>query len=296
MRAPLIGSIALSLFIAENVHAQKYPIQLSNPDRVGQTYSLSATGSRHQQVSATQDGHLIKSQTVDLQVTFQGREEILALDGNGQAVRESFTVEKFTKTEDRVTTILLKPGSVILTDASQERTFQVVLKGGVLDDYSRAAFSLVRPPVRPSFFDGDEVYGTSEAKGVGDSWPINRAAAVDGLNETMIIPMERTSGTSSIVSMDTIGGDQCLNMVTEVKADGVSLKNGPPGFGADRGTLRMAVREGIPTSTTAISRKAGAEINSQFQVKGIPGSPAEGITLETTVSQKLEMVALAARP
>jgi len=131
--------------------------------------------------------------------------------------------------------------------------------------------------------------------------PPARIAADDAVlvlrySSSQLTGVYQQAGFDQSDTMDTIGGDQCMNMVTEVKADGVSLKNGPPGFGADRGSLHMAVRECIPTNTAAISRKAGAEINSQFQVKGIPGSPAEGITLETTVNQKLEMVALAARP
>jgi len=229
-------------------------------------------------------------------VIFQGRQETLALDGKGQAVRESFTVEKFTRTEGGVTTTLLKPGSVVLTDGSQEEQFQIVLKEGVMDDFSRAAFSMVLPPHKPGTLTDDEIYGTKELKGVGDSWPFNRAAVVVDLKGSMVIPSERMNGMSSIVSRDTVGGDECLNLVTEVKADGVWLTHGPAGFVPDSGTLRSAFQVCIPTNAASLSRKGSAEVSSLFRVKGTPGTPAESITLETSVSQKNEFVALPVRP
>src|SRR3954464_14355080 len=134
----LIGSIVLALFVAETVHAQKYPIRLSAPETVGQKSSISVTGSRQQQVEVTQNGRVLKSQSTELFVVFEGREEILSVDGKGMAVRESYTVEKFTKTESGSTTVLLKPGSVILTDGSRDEENQILLKGGVLDTASRA--------------------------------------------------------------------------------------------------------------------------------------------------------------
>jgi hypothetical protein len=232
----------------------------------------------------------------DLFVIFEGREEILAVDGKGMAFRESFTVEKFTKTEDGVTSMLLKPGSVIMTDGSQPDANQIVLQGGVMDEAALAAFSMLMPPHKPNSFTDDEVYGTREPKGVGDSWTINTAAAVESLQESLIIPIERMSGLSTISSKDIFGGDECLNMVTEVRADSVSLKLVPSGFVPDQGTLQMTIRACVPVNPSAGSRKEGGDILTVFRVKGIPGSPSAGITMEITLRQKVDLIALPSRP
>lgn len=295
MRTQLIGSIVLALLVAETVHAQKYPIRFSAPDTVGQKNWISLTGNRQQQAEVTQSGRVIKSQSTNLFVIFEGREEILTLDGKGLAVRESFTVEKFTKTENGVSTVLLKPGSVILTDGSRDKENQVVLQGGVLDTPSRAAFSLLITPHRPNSFSDDDIYGVKEPKGVGDRWTINKTAFVNDLMEYMIIPIEKMTGVGSIISKGNFGGEDCLNTVTEVNADGVSVKIGPAGYVPDSGSLQMTFRDCVPINPAAKSRKGGAEMSSQVRVTGIPGSPAAGLVLETIMKQKVEMTVLPAK-
>jgi hypothetical protein len=296
MRIPLIGSIVLALFIAETALAQKYPIRLSSPDDVGRKHWISLTGRRHQQLSATQNGRVLKPQSSDLFVIFEGREEILAVDSKGIAVRESFTVEKFTKTEDGVTSVLLKPGSVIITDGSQPDSSQVMLQGGEMDEASRAAFSMLMPPHIPNSLTDDEVFGTTEPRGIGDSWTINTAAAVEDLKESLVIPIERISGLSTISSKDIFGGDECLNMVSEVRADSVALKLVPSGFVPDLGTLQMTVRACVPIQSSAASRKETGELLTVFRVKGIPGSPSAGITMEILLNQKVDLISLPVRP
>jgi hypothetical protein len=295
MRTPLIGSIVLALFIAETVHAQKYPIRLSPPDTVGQKNQISVTGSRQQQVEVTQSGRVLKSQSTNLFVIFEGREEILTLDGKGLAVRESCTVGKFTKNEDGVATVLLKPGSVILTDGSRDEENRIVLKGGVLDTASRTAFSLLMTPHRPNSLSDDDIYGVKEPKGVGDRWTINKTAFVNHAKEWMIIPIEEMTGVGSIISKGNFGGEDCLNTVTEVNADGVAVKIGPAGYVPESGSLQMTLRFCVPVNPAAKSRKWGGEMNSQVRVTGIPGSPAAGVVLETIMKQKVEMTSLPVR-
>jgi len=296
MKTPLLASIVLLLLVAETAVAQKYPIRLSSPDKVGNKHWISLTGRRHQQLSATQNGRVLKPQSSDLFVVFEGREEILAVDSKGMAVRESFTVEKFTKTEDGVTSVLLKPGSVIITDGAQPDADQIALQGGVLDEAARDAFSMLMPPHTSNSLTDDEIFGTMEPKGIGDSWTVNTAAAVEDLKESLIIPVERISGLSTILSKDIFGGDECLNMVSEVRADTVALKLVPSGFVPDQGTLQLTVRACVPISLSAGSRKEGADLLTVFRVKGIPGSPSAGVTMEILLNQKVDLVSLPVRP
>src|SRR5258708_1340735 len=101
----------------------------------------------------------------------------------------------------------------------------------------------------------------------------------------MVIPFERMTGMSSIVSKDKVGDDECLNMVTEMKANGVSLTNFPSGFSPDSGKLQMVFRACVPTNVASLSRKGAAELSTQ----GSPGTSAGGLTLETILNQKTNL-------
>ena len=292
MKLPLIGTIVLTLFIAETVQAQKYPIRLSSPDHIGKKSHVSVIGSFNQEAASTQNGSVLKSVSTNRLVIFEGREEVLSLDADGVALRESFTVEKFTNLENGVTGILLNPGSVILTDGSQEKAKQIVLKNGVMSEAARTAFSWILAPHSPDRHSDDEIFGTKEPKAIGDSWPINKLAAISDLRGTLIIPIERMTGAVSLVSKGSISGDECLNLLAEVKADGVAIKNAPEGFVPDRGKMDITLRTCIPISPAANSRKDGAVMNSQIRLKGMPGTLIETVILEMTSNQRVEVTAL----
>ncbi|HET9130379.1 MAG TPA: hypothetical protein VFO86_05495, partial [Terriglobia bacterium] len=216
---PLIGTIVLTLLIAETAHGQKYPIRLSIPEHVGQKTQVSIMGSFNQEAASTKDGQVLKSVSMNNLVILEGRNEVLAVDSKGAAYRESFTVEKFTNMENGAITELLKPGSVILTDGSQEEANRIVLKDGVISDAARAALLKISAPHRPGSPRDDEIFGTKEQKGVGDRWTINKELAKNVFKEDLIIPIEKMTGVMSIESLGTYGGDECLNMISEINAD-----------------------------------------------------------------------------
>jgi hypothetical protein len=292
MKMPLIGTIVLTLCIVESANAQKYPVRLSTPDHVGQKTRVSLIGSLNQEAESSQNGSILKSVSTNMLVIFDGREEVLGVDARGMAVRESFTVEKFTKLENGVNSILLNPGSVILTDGSRDEADRIVLKNGVMDAAARVAFLLIMPPHRPNTATDDEIYGTKELKAVGDRWTINKAAAVADLKDSLIIPIDSMSGVSSIESKGTFSGEECLNLVTELNADRVAPTLGPAGFVLDQGTMDMTVRTCVPINPVSLSRRVGVVGNSLFRLHGAPGTPFENVILETTVKQRVEATVL----
>jgi hypothetical protein len=181
--------------IAGALQAQTYPIRLAPAVHPGDKYSISTTGSRLQQYSITKDGRAGQNQIAGYEVAFAGRVEVIEVDQKGEAIRNFFTVDKFTRTEQGITTELLKPGTVIIEDSRLDKRSRISLKDGVIDDIGREAFETVAPPHRPGAPTDDEIFGTPESKAIGESWAINTALASEDLKGSGVsVRPEQLSG------------------------------------------------------------------------------------------------------
>jgi hypothetical protein len=280
-----IGVIALA---ANPVYAQKYPIRISSRDAVGQKTSITSSASVVEQMSMSQGGRVVQTQAMQYQVSFEGRAEVLAVDMKERAYRVAYTVDKFTKTENGITTDVFKPGTVIVTDGSQERDKQIAVRNGSIDNDARETAGLVLPAHPPDSVGDDDVFGTKEPKGIGDKWPINSVAAAEDLKRSGIASASTLTGTVSVESKGTVDGKECLNLAAELNADGIVVNNGPPGFVPETGNMRATFRGCIPTDPAVTSRKEEAELVGRFRVRGSAGTRGEGISLEVTSTRKTE--------
>ena len=278
-----IRRILLTLVTATAVNAQNYVVHLLPPIHAGQTYAVSTSGSKRDQTSI---GDRVLKAT-EYQVNFEGRAEVLAVDGRQTPTRIAFTVERLTKIEGGVTIDLLKPGSVIITDGSQQQP--ISLKDGAIAESVREAFRLVHPAHKPGDVTDDDIFGTKDAKGIGDRWSINLALAAENLRDTGIsIPAGRLSGTVSLVGKDKIAAIECLSIQGELRADGVTMKDLPPGFTMDRGSFGAVFRGCFPLGDSGLSYKEGADMIFQIRL-----TSKEGVSLDITTSEKRDAVWLA---
>ena len=168
----------------------------------------------------------------EFQVNFQGRADVLEVDGKQQPFKIAFTVERFTKIEGGVTIDLLKSGSVIIADGSQQQPISV--KDSTTEESVRDAFELIYFPDQPDAFTDDEIFGTKEAKGIGDSWSINPALLSASLKGMITVPEGHLSGMVSLVAKDKIANIDCLSLRKELKADDLTSKDLRPGVTLDR--------------------------------------------------------------
>jgi hypothetical protein len=280
---------------ANPVYAQKYSIRISSLDAVGQKYSITSNASVVEQLSAIQGGRVLQTQSMQYQVSFEARAEVLAVDIKEQAYKVAYTVTKFTKTERGITTDVFKPGTVILTDGSQENDKQIGIKDGAIGNDARETAGLVLPTHRPNSVSDDDVFGTKEMKTIGDNWPINAAAAAEDLKKANILSAATLAGAVSLVSKGTVDGKECLNLSAELNADGIVVNNGPPGFVPETGSMRATLRGCLPIDPAVRSRKEDAELVGRFRVKGSAGTPNDGISLEVTSTRKTETLIIPAR-
>ena len=277
--------ILLAIATTTAASAQNYAIHMSAPVPAGQRFSVSSIGSTLKRNSS--GDRVLKE--VDYQVQFQGRAAILDVDGKGRPVKIAFTVEKLTKTERGTTIDLLKPGSVVVADGSLEQP--IYLKDGTMDESVREAFRLVYSTHKPDDVTDDEVFGTKQAKRIGDRWPIDLALASENLKDSgVVIPVEHLSGTVSLIAKNKIGVVDCLDLRGELRADEFTMKQLPPGVTADRAGMQAVFRGCFPVESSQLSHKEGFDMTMQIRL-----TSSEGVKIDVIVSETREAVWMGAR-
>jgi len=281
--------ILLALVTTTAVDAQNYAVHMSTPVHAGQSYAVTATGSRLEKTST--GDRVLKA--AEFQVNFQGRADVLEVDGNQQPFKVAFTVERFTKIEGGVTIDLLKSGSVIIADGSQQQPISV--KDSTTEESVREAFELIYFPGKPGDFTDNEIFGTKEAKAIGDTWSINPALLSESLKGIIAVPEGHLSGTVSLVAKDKIANIDCLSLRAELKADDLTPKDLPPGVTLDSGvtldqaSLQLIVRGCYPTEDSRHSYRDGGELTMQMRL-----TSNDGVKIDITKAEKRDEVWAAA--
>ena len=255
------------LLAATLLHGQKYGIHLAPAEHAGHKYLVSAKGTTFRLMSA---GERILSKE-DYRVEFEGRAEILEVDGKGQAVRIAFTAGKFTKITGDEAVELLKPGSVVISDGGLEEP--ISLKDGEIGEEARQAFGLVHQAHKPGSVTDDQIFGTTEPKSIGERWLVNPKLAAGQLTDTGVeIPPEHMHGSVELTAKDKVAGSECLSMRGDLQADGFAVKSLPPGFALDRGTVQATFRGCFPVSGLASSYRTGVDMAVDMHLTSKDGS------------------------
>ena len=162
----------------------------------------------------------------------------------------------------------------MLTDGSKEEW--VSLRDGTLDPVTRQAFGVIFNRHKPDDITDDEIFGTAIPRKIGDTWPIDASAAVKNAAESGVsIPEGHLTGTVSLVSKGKVGSSDCLNLRGEIKADGVSGGDLPPGMTLDEGKLEATFRGCGTMQETDLSYSGGREIFALFRLAAPDGTKVE---------------------
>jgi hypothetical protein len=294
MKRAITFAVVSACLMASTGYAQKYPVH-EPKDRVGGKYSIASTTARKQQSSSSKAGRVLQTQLVDFQVTLEGVVEVLAVDKFDRAYKESITVTKFTKAQNGIVSGVAKPGTVYFIDGSQPEGKQVTMKGGLPDAATQEALLTAKPAHVPDSFGEDGMFDVKEPKAVGDTWPIDKAKVVENMKSSMIIPIDRISGSTTVIAKSSIDDHECLNIVGELKADGVKLVRTNPATTPELGTVEVNTNACNPISDT-IAQKANFEMKVYFQTKGKVGTPYEGLVLEVTSTQSNSLLMREVKP
>jgi hypothetical protein len=227
----------------------RYQIVLSRPFAAGDR--LRVLVDARQQLSATHDkGEQQRAKAVgvdkEINLSLAGVLTIRKVDSNGRAVSAVLDVEYF------------KEGPAGMDVVPPDAKIEAVRNGDEyalkVDDerrpdlkrYLELAFPLHRPgsPV------GDELFGTKEPRQIGDTWAFSKSNVTKSLIEDGYAVREtNVTGETRLQGTRLVGGVECLELTSKVRADRATVGEIPELKGAGAGTLDATITMIVPVDT-----------------------------------------------
>lgn len=259
-----------------------YDIRLQRPFKAGQSFAVSATNTQRTSQGARVPTAAGGPSQFMRRVLLDADVRIDKVDASG--TQASVTIRKLELQTDNgdilagrpAPEVLLSPGTeLVMTCAGEQTSFARKNKEAL----SAAALTALQQALQKMAFT-DTMYGTTEKRKVGDSWPINTAAVpVDRTNPLSVDPSQ-ISGKVTLKAVRPIFGVESL-LVEAVQ----TTKDLPVGG--------MAPKEATSTTTFTLALPVAPDrplISYTVKVAThivVTGQPQGTATLETTVDSEL---------
>lgn len=209
--------LALAAFAA----AEDYQIQLHRPGKPGDRCRVARAIEFHQSTVMKSEGQEMKRESKRYTVDFEAEVTILDVNKSGGTTSESCKIIKCVKTEGDLQDRILDPGDMLTaTLAGKETLFR---RNGA--DVSRDTAEILSKCITLSKTEAtdDDVYGTSERKKIGDSWPVNAEVMAREFREEHPVKKENISGQIMLTGVTEVGGVKCLEIKGENTVTGITL-------------------------------------------------------------------------
>ena len=215
--------------------AQEFKIQLDRPVKVGDKADVSVLGAGRWTTTLNVTGKDPQTQEEAFGVSLSGRLEAVEVDGKGNPTKVSVTIERCQKVTGSAQKDLLAKGDVLLAEMKEGKTgFSLKESGGVSPEVEKA-LQLVLDLHDPRLAGDDAMFGTQDAKKVGDSWNINPEVTAKDLN-TVGLPVKAAdiTGKATLANSEKVDGVDSILVkaefgVTKMQGDlpeGAKLEDG----------------------------------------------------------------------
>jgi hypothetical protein len=193
--------------------ADGYAIKLTRPLRAGQKYDFTADATVVQSLTANVSGQVHTLRPRSVSVHFEGTEQILAVNAQGDPIKARYTVTQCVAREGKKEVTVVPPGGVVTVDAGKWKSRMDVDQGGltIQDELVlRAVLSLPN-------IDGtseDDRFGTDKRQKVGESWPVRADAVMRAVVSSANVRVKKqdVSGTVKLAALETVDGVACLRV------------------------------------------------------------------------------------
>jgi hypothetical protein len=233
----ILASMVLCV-LALPARAEDYAIKLSRPAKVGDKVKVHVAFTVNRSNSVKIEGaDDTKEDKSSYKVELDGISETLAVDSHGEETKFAITVDKCVKTEGEQTTDLVPKGHVLVAESKDKET-EFSLKDGELSDDAKDALKSAIHAHAPDEPSDDDIFGTTQRKKPGDSWPISAAAMVKVLSRSDLkVDPKDISGTTRLVGPATHEGVPVLHIECDFEVRNLKVP-GPSGAEQTRGVFR----------------------------------------------------------
>ena len=179
-------------------------IKFRVPAKAGEVYDFEVTS------TSSAKNLNMPGQDKSVKVVVQGSSKALRVDARGRESQSELRLKKLTMDKGFGDTTLLAPNTVVLREVNGVTRFVTysVKGGGVLSaDAQLALQEVFGKGLKDDDLDEDEVFGTTDKKVVGDSWPVKKGPVARSFNEG--------AGGAVVIRDDSVSGNVKFSSVTE---------------------------------------------------------------------------------
>lgn len=227
------------------VPAGKYRVSLSRPEVVGERAQMTRTVSDLTSQRIVEGGKVVKNETMRQHVEFEAVKETLAITPDGHPRRTRYTVQRFEARMGKSMQPIFASGTVLTAQRGSETEQSVTSSTGPLSKEQLAAVKLVIS-LRERRAGDQEIFGTAEPRGIGDSWPINSERGKQSMEEEGIAKLRSLTGNTTLVAEREVDSVPCLEIMGRMEADIENLPGLPKDTKVVRGKLRARVSGMFP--------------------------------------------------
>jgi hypothetical protein len=277
---------------AATTPAENYVVKFDRPAVVGEQYVVAGWTRSVKMVSLT-GGQQPKHDEESSRVRFALGVKVLEVGPSRQVRRAVLTVQRLTREAQGATDELLAAGTSI--DARLDGGKPVFEVGGrsVEGDAEPAltAAANLHADDRPT---DDEVMGSRQRRGIGESWPINAGAAMRVFDKNAVAAPQGVVGSVTLAAKRRVGDIPCLEYRFKLEIPRMPDMKEPPGF---ENTLRAMTTGGsilapLDPSLPVMEESFTLEVHSRSQ--GTANGVAATLELRGREELHLERAAPAA--
>jgi hypothetical protein len=253
-------SLVLALALGAAAEDKPYAIKLERPLAVGYQFKLTGTATMEKATVLNVGGKDQPAEEKKSTIKFEGVAQVLKVDAKGRAVEESLTVAALTQTKGQDTLDLLKKDQVVVARyADGKTTFTLKVDrpdkdkpdADKLDDDAAEALAAI-VVLDADDPDQDELYGSKDARKVGESWAVNVEALRKGLKkQNMTVDAKDVTGKVTLAAQKTVDGRPQLEITGAVDVPKVEVdtETVEPGLTTEKSALRMTFRGVFPVDS-----------------------------------------------
>jgi len=237
----------------------QYEIVIHRPVAAGQRFRVEVEAHEIVQAFETAENPeemVIEGFTENTQVAFAATIEIVEVDDEGRAARAEVEVERFAIPSSGEEIV---PAGTRMVAGWEGETLRVEVDGEDIGEEGMELLELAFPLERPGSALGDELFGATTPKAVGDVWELRKDIVADDLGEDGYTAAETNlTGQTELVGTNACGDTECIVLEATIRAEQVAIAEEWQLVDFEAGELEAVVRLQLPMDTNlpAVSEEA----------------------------------------
>lgn len=197
-----------------------YKVLLNRPQKVGQEYTVHATGHAKQSATFALPGEPPQNHVEEFGIELDATVKVLAVDDPaGEPAKLQYTIARCLK--DRQP--LLPPGAVITAENKQGNT-TFLKDGAAVDLVTARALEVVIETHQPGTPSNNVMFGTDQPQPLGGTWPIDAgAAAISASRSGVPVTSDQLTGQARLVAVQIIDGNPVLQIEATMNVANITL-------------------------------------------------------------------------